>query len=135
MLLTDGHDVLCVDNFFTGRKENIAHLSANPFFEAMRHDVTFPLYVEAYQIYNLACPASPVSLSMISSNDKDECARCDKHARAWQSGSRPESFNLLRVKCIVIWSHRQTEDYWGRVNPIGIQSLRRGEALCRNLFL
>jgi UDP-glucuronate decarboxylase len=59
-LLKDGHDVLCVDNFFTGSKTNIAHLMGNPYFELMRHDVTFPLYVEVDQIYNLACPASPV---------------------------------------------------------------------------
>ena len=59
-LLAAGHEVLCVDNFFTGRRVNIAHLLANPLFEAMRHDVTFPLYVEVDQIYNLACPASPV---------------------------------------------------------------------------
>src|SRR5271167_4429142 len=59
-LLRDGHDVLCVDNYFTGRKDNIAHLHSNPHFEAMRHDVTFPLYVEVDEIYNLACPASPI---------------------------------------------------------------------------
>lgn len=59
-LLKEGHDVLCVDNYFTGRKQNIAHLIDNPYFEAIRHDITFPLYVEVDEIYNLACPASPV---------------------------------------------------------------------------
>ena len=85
-LLAEGHDVLCVDNFFTGTKDNIAHLLDNPHFELMRHDVTFPLYVEVDEIYNLACPASPDPLPARSgADDQDQRARRDQHAGPGQA--------------------------------------------------
>ena len=83
-LLTQGHDVLCVDNYFTGRKDNIAHLLANPQFEAMRHDVTFPLYVEVDEIYNLACPASPIHYQF----DPVQTTKTSRHRRDQHAGPR-----------------------------------------------
>ena len=88
-LLRDGDDVLCVDNYFTGRKDNIAHLLGDPHFELMRHDITFPLYVEVDEIYNLACPASLRALPIRSrADDQDECHRRDQHAGHRQAGGR-----------------------------------------------
>ena len=87
-LLAEGHEVLCVDNFFTGRRANVAHLLDHPRFELMRHDVTFPLYVEVDEIYNLACPASPDPLPVRpGADDEDQRARRDQHARAGQAGA------------------------------------------------
>ena len=86
-LVADGHDVLCVDNFFTGSKRNVAGLLGHPRFELMRHDVTFPLYVEVDRIFNLACPASPVHLPARPGADhEDQRARRDQHAGARQAG-------------------------------------------------
>jgi UDP-glucuronate decarboxylase len=119
-LLADGHDVICVDNFFTGRKQNIEHLIGHPHFELMRHDVTFPLYVEVDEIYNLACPASPVHYGY----DPIQTTKT----------SVLGAINMLglakRLKCRIFQAstsevygdpavHPQTEDYWGNVNPIG----------------
>jgi UDP-glucuronate decarboxylase len=119
-LLAQGHDVLCVDNYFTGRKDNIAHLLANSNFEAMRHDVTFPLYVEVDEIYNLACPASPIhyqfdpvqttKTSVIGAINMLGLAKRVK-AKIFQS-STSEVYGDPTV-------HPQTEDYRGNVNPIG----------------
>jgi UDP-glucuronate decarboxylase len=119
-LLEAGHDVLCVDNYFTGRKDNIAHLLGNPHFEAMRHDVTFPLYVEVDEIYNLACPASPIhyqfdpvqttKTSVIGAINMLGLAKRVK-AKIFQS-STSEVYGDPTV-------HPQTEDYRGNVNPIG----------------
>ena len=90
-LVAQGHEVLCVDNYFTGRRANIAHLMDLPNFELMRHDVTFPLYVEVDDIYNLACPASPVHYQYRSGADhEDERARRDQHARPRQAGARAD---------------------------------------------
>ena len=87
-LLAEGHDVLCVDNFFTGRKRNVAHLLGDPRFELMRHDVTFPLYVEVDEIYNLACPASPDPLPVRpGADDQDQRAWRHQHAGAGQAGA------------------------------------------------
>jgi UDP-glucuronate decarboxylase len=119
-LIDQGHDVLCVDNYFTGRKDNIAHLFSNPNFEAMRHDITFPLYVEVDEIYNLACPASPIHYQF----DPVQTTKT----------SVIGSINMLglakRVKAKIFLSstsevygdptvHPQREDYRGNVNPIG----------------
>jgi UDP-glucuronate decarboxylase len=119
-LLADGHDVICVDNFFTGRKQNIEHLNGHPRFEVMRHDVTIPLYIEADEIYNLACPASPIHYG----HDPIKTTKT----------SVLGAFNMLglakRLKCRIFQAstsevygdpsvHPQTEDYWGNVNPIG----------------
>jgi UDP-glucuronate decarboxylase len=119
-LLADGHDVLSVDNYFTGRKDNIAHLLGNPSFEAMRHDITFPLYVEVDEIYNLACPASPVhyqfdpvqttKTSVVGAINVLGIAKRVK-AKAFQA-STSEVYGDPTV-------HPQTESYRGNVNPIG----------------
>jgi len=119
-LLKKGHDVLCVDNLFTGSRRNIAHLHNHPNFELMRHDVTFPLYVEVDEIYNLACPASPVHYQ----RDPVQTTKTSVHG----------AINMLglakRLKCKIFQAstsevygdpkvHPQTEDYWGNVNPVG----------------
>jgi UDP-glucuronate decarboxylase len=119
-LLAQGHDVLCVDNYFTGRKDNIAHLLTNPNFEAMRHDVTFPLYVEVDEIYNLACPASPIhyqfdpvqttKTSVIGAINMLGLAK-RVHAKIFQA-STSEVYGDPTV-------HPQPEEYRGNVNPIG----------------
>jgi len=119
-LINEGHDVLCVDNYFTGRKENIAHLLPNPCFEAMRHDVTFPLYVEVDEIYNLACPASPIhyqfdpvqttKTSIVGAINMLGLAKRVK-AKVFQA-STSEVYGEPEI-------HPQTEDYRGNVNPLG----------------
>ena len=119
-LVDDGHDVLCVDNYFTGRKDNIAHLLAHPRFETMRHDVTFPLYTEVDEIYNLACPASPIhyqfdpvqttKTSIIGAINMLGMAKRVK-AKIFQA-STSEVYGDPTV-------HPQTEDYRGNVNPLG----------------
>jgi UDP-glucuronate decarboxylase len=119
-LLADGHDVLSVDNYFTGRRDNIAHLLDNPSFEALRHDVTFPLYVEVDEIYNLACPASPVhyqfdpvqttKTSVVGAINMLGLAKRVK-AKVFQA-STSEVYGDPTI-------HPQTEDYRGNVNPIG----------------
>ena len=119
-LLTHGHSVLCLDNYFTGRKDNIAHLLNHPQFEAMRHDVTFPLYVEVDEIYNLACPASPIhyqfdpvqttKTSVIGAINMLGLAKRVK-ARVFQA-STSEVYGDPTI-------HPQTEDYRGNVNPLG----------------
>jgi UDP-glucuronate decarboxylase len=119
-LIAEGHDVLCVDNYFTGRKDNIAHLLGNPNFEALRHDICFPLYVEVDEIYNLACPASPVhyqfdpvqttKTSVIGAINMLGLAKRIK-AKVFQA-STSEVYGDPTV-------HPQTEDYRGNVNPIG----------------
>src|SRR6202167_4116270 len=122
-LLNEGNDVLCVDNYFTGNKDNIAACIGNPHFELLRHDVTFPLYVEVDEIYNLACPASPVHYQ----HDPVQTTKTSVHG----------AINMLglakRLKCRILQAstsegygdpaiHPQTEDYWGHVNPIGPRS-------------
>ncbi|UDF03399.1 UDP-glucuronic acid decarboxylase family protein [Asticcacaulis sp. AND118] len=135
-LLAEGNEVLCVDNYFTGRRENIAHLLQHPRFEAMRHDVTFPLFVEVDQIYNLACPASPVhyqfdpvqttKTSVIGAINMLGLAKRIK-ARILQA-STSEVYGDPEV-------HPQAEDYWGRVNPIGIRSCYdEGKRCAETLF-
>jgi len=135
-LLNDGHHVLCVDNLFTGSKENIAHLLCNPYFEFMRHDVTFPLYVEVDQIYNLACPASPqnyqfdpvqtTKTSVIGAINLLGLAKRTK-AKILQA-STSEVYGDPAV-CI------QNEEYWGNVNPIGIRSCYdEGKRCAETLF-
>ena len=101
-LLTDGHDVLCVDNFFTGTKDNIAHLMGNPHFEVLRHDITFQLYVEVDEIYNLACPASPIHCQF----DPVQTTKTSVHGAinmlGWPSASRPRFFRPQPVKSMAI---------------------------------
>ncbi len=135
-LLALGHDVLCVDNFFTGTKKNIEHLAGHPRFEFMRHDVTFPLYVEVDEIYNLACPASPIHYQ----HDPVQTTKTSVHG----------AINMLglakRLKCRVFQAstsevygdpavHPQPESYWGNVNPVGTRSCYdEGKRCAETLF-
>jgi len=122
-LLNAGHDVLCVDNFFTGRKQNVSGLLGNPRFELLRHDVTFPLFVEVDQIYNLACPASPVHYQF----DPVQTAKTSVHGAINMLGlAKRLKARILQASTSEVYGdpevHPQPEDYWGRVNPIGIRS-------------
>jgi UDP-glucuronate decarboxylase len=122
-LIADGHDVLCLDNFFTGSKENIAHLMGSPRFELIRHDITMPIYVEVDEIYNLACPASPVHyqynpIKTIKTNVMGAI-------NALGIAKRVKA-KILQASTSEVYGdpeiHPQSEDYWGRVNPIGVRS-------------
>ena len=119
-LLQEGHDVLCVDNFFTGARENILHLLPNPHFELMRHDITFPLYVEADEIYNLACPASPIHYQY----DPVQTTKTSVHGAINMLGlAKRLRARILQASTSEVYGdpevHPQTESYWGRVNTIG----------------
>lgn len=119
-LLKDGHDVLCVDNYFTGTRANILHLIDNPYFEAMRHDVTFPLYVEVDEIYNLACPASPVHYQF----DPVQTTKTSVHGAINALGlAKRLRAKIFQASTSEVYGdptvHPQTEDYRGNVNPIG----------------
>jgi len=119
-LVSSGHDVLCVDNYFTGSKDNIAHLLRNPLFEAMRHDVTFPLYVEVDRIFNLACPASPIHYQF----DPVQTTKTSVHGAINMLGlAKRVKARILQASTSEVYGdpevHPQAEAYWGRVNPIG----------------
>ncbi len=135
-LVHDGHDVICIDNYFTGDKRNIEHLLGHPRFEMIRHDVTFPLYIEVDEIYNLACPASPVHYQ----HDPVQTTKTSVHG----------AINMLglakRLKCRILQAstsevygdpsvHPQREDYWGNVNPVGFRSCYdEGKRCAETLF-
>lgn len=135
-LVSGGHSVICVDNFFTGTRDNIAHLLPHPQFECLRHDVTFPLYVEVDEIYNLACPASPIHYQ----HDPVQTTKTSVHG----------AINMLglakRLRCKVLQAstsevygdpevHPQREAYWGRVNPIGLRACYdEGKRCAETLF-
>ncbi len=135
-LLAEGHEVLCVDNYFTGRRANIAHLLDHPGFELMRHDVTFPLYVEVDEIYNLACPASPIHYQF----DPVQTTKTSVHGAINMLGlAKRVRAKLLQASTSEVYGdpsvHPQTEEYWGNVNPIGPRSCydegkRCAETLC-----
>ncbi len=135
-LLRDGHDVLCVDNFFTGSKRNVAHLLNHPYFELMRHDVTFPLYVEVDRIYNLACPASPVHYQ----HDPVQTTKTSVHGAINMLGlAKRVKARILQASTSEVYGdpeiHPQTEGYWGKVNPIGIRSCYdEGKRCAETLF-
>ena len=135
-LLNDGHDVLCVDNFFTGSKDNIVHLMQNPHFEMMRHDVTFPLYVEVDEIYNLACPASPVHYQF----DPVQTTKTSVHGAINMLGlAKRTKAKIFQASTSEVYGdpkvHPQTEDYWGHVNPVGIRSCYdEGKRCAETLF-
>ena len=132
-LLANGHSVLCVDNYFTGAKDNIAHLLGNPHFEAMRHDITFPLYVEIDEIFNLACPASPYSLSVRPGADhEDQRGRRHQHARPGQTHARKGVPGLHQRGCMATPTiSPQPESYRGNVNPLGPRACYdEGKRLC-----
>ena len=135
-LLEQGHDVLCVDNYFTGSKDNILHLLDHPRFEVMRHDVTFPLYVEVDRIYNLACPASPVHYQY----DPVQTTKTSVHGAINMLGlAKRVKARILQASTSEVYGdpevHPQTEDYWGHVNPIGIRSCYdEGKRCAETLF-
>ena len=119
-LLDDGYEVLCVDNFFTGRRGNVAHLLARPEFELIRHDVTFPLYVEVDEIYNLACPASPIHYQF----DPVQTTKTSVHGAINMLGlAKRVKARIFQASTSEVYGdpevHPQEEQYWGRVNPIG----------------
>ena len=135
-LIAGGQDVLCVDNFFTGTKDNIAHLLGSPNFELMRHDVTFPLYVEVDEIYNLACPASPVHYQF----DPVQTTKTSVHGAINMLGlAKRVKAKILQASTSEVYGdpevHPQTEAYWGHVNPIGIRSCYdEGKRCAETLF-
>ena len=135
-LVAAGHDVLCVDNFFTGSKENIRHLLGNPRFELQRHDVTFPLYVEVKQIYNLACPASPIHYQ----HDPVQTTKTSVHGAINMLGlAKRLKIRILQASTSEVYGdpqvHPQTEGYWGHVNPVGIRSCYdEGKRCAETLF-
>lgn len=135
-LLKEGNDVLCVDNFYTGRKENVAHLMSHPLFEVMRHDVCFPLYVEVDEIYNLACPASPVHYQF----DPVATTKVSVHGAINMLGlAKRVKAKIFQASTSEVYGdpdeHPQTESYWGRVNPIGLRSCYdEGKRCAETLF-
>jgi UDP-glucuronate decarboxylase len=135
-LIADGHEVLCVDNFFTGDKANIAHLLRHERFELMRHDITFPLFVEVDEIYNLACPASPIHYQ----HDPVQTTKTSVHGSINMLGlAKRLKAKILQASTSEVYGdpevHPQTEDYWGRVNPIGPRSCYdEGKRCAETLF-
>jgi len=135
-LLNEGHDVLCVDNYYTGNKENIAQLMENKNFEILRHDVTFPLYVEVDEIYNLACPASPIHYQ----NDPVQTTKTSVHGAINMLGlAKRLNAKILQASTSEVYGdpkvHPQTEDYWGHVNPVGLRSCYdEGKRCAETLF-
>ena len=135
-LIADGAEVLCVDNFFTGRRSNVAHLLDHPRFELMRHDVTFPLYVEVDEIYNLACPASLVHYQY----DPVQTTKTSVHGAINMLGlAKRTGAKILQASTSEVYGdpavHPQTEEYWGNVNPIGIRSCYdEGKRCAETLF-
>ncbi|WP_219210372.1 UDP-glucuronic acid decarboxylase family protein [Variovorax boronicumulans] len=135
-LLEQGHDVLCVDNFFTGTKRNVEHLLDHPRFELMRHDVTFPLYVEVDEIFNLACPASPIHYQ----HDPVQTTKTSVHGAINMLGlAKRVRAKILQASTSEVYGdpevHPQVESYWGRVNPIGIRSCYdEGKRCAETLF-
>lgn len=135
-LVEAGNDVLCVDNYFTGSKRNIEHLVGHPRFEVMRHDVTFPLYVEVDQIYNLACPASPIHYQF----DPVQTTKTSVHGAINMLGlAKRVKARILQASTSEVYGdpevHPQPESYWGKVNPIGIRSCYdEGKRCAETLF-
>jgi UDP-glucuronate decarboxylase len=135
-LLQDGHEVLCVDNFYTGRRTNLAHLVSNPLFEVLRHDVCFPLYVETDEIYNLACPASPIHYQF----DPVQTTKTSVHGAINMLGlAKRVKAKILQSSTSEIYGdptvHPQDESYWGNVNPIGPRSCYdEGKRCAETLF-
>lgn len=135
-LLADNNEVLCVDNFYTGRRSNVKHLAANPMFEIMRHDVCFPLYVEVDEIYNLACPASPIHYQF----DPVQTTKTSVHGAINMLGlAKRIKAKILQASTSEVYGdpaiHPQTEGYWGNVNPIGIRSCYdEGKRCAETLF-
>jgi UDP-glucuronate decarboxylase len=135
-LVGEGHDVLCLDNFFTGTKDNIEHLLDSHHFELMRHDVTFPLYVEVDEIYNLACPASPIHYQ----HDPVQTTKTSVHGAINMLGlAKRTRAKIMQASTSEVYGdplvHPQTEDYWGHVNPTGLRSCYdEGKRCAETLF-
>jgi UDP-glucuronate decarboxylase len=135
-LIAAGHEVICVDNCYTGSKTNIKHLLDNPMFEFMRHDVTFPLYIEVDEIYNLACPASPIHYQF----DPVQTAKTSVHGAINMLGlAKRLKAKVLQASTSEVYGdpavHPQTEEYWGHVNPIGLRSCYdEGKRCAETLF-
>jgi len=135
-LLNEGNDVICLDNYFTGTKKNISRFIGNPFFELLRHDVTFPLYIEVDQIYNLACPASPIHYQF----DPVQTTKTSVHGAINMLGlAKRTKARILQASTSEVYGdpevHPQKEDYWGRVNPIGVRSCYdEGKRCAETLF-
>jgi UDP-glucuronate decarboxylase len=135
-LLQEGNEVVCVDNLFTGTKRNIEHLHGNPRFEFIRHDVTFPLYIEVDEIYNLACPASPIQYQ----HDPVQTTKTSVHGAINMLGlAKRLRCRILQASTSEVYGdpavHPQTEDYWGHVNPIGPRSCYdEGKRCAETLF-
>ena len=135
-LLDEGHEVLCLDNFYTGRRANIAHLINNPYFEVLRHDITFPLYVECDEIYNLACPASPIHYQF----DPVQTTKTSVHGSINMLGlAKRLKIKILQASTSEVYGdptiHPQPESYWGNVNPIGLRSCYdEGKRCAETLF-
>ena len=135
-LLAKGHDVLCVDNFYTGSKKNIISFLDNPFFEILRHDITIPLFVEVDEIYNLACPASPIHYQ----NDPVQTTKVNVHGSINMLGlAKRLKAKILQASTSEVYGnpieHPQVETYWGSVNPIGLRSCYdEGKRCAETLF-
>jgi len=135
-LLKDGADVLCVDNYYSGTKDNVAHLLSNPNFELLRHDVTFPLYIEVDEIYNLACPASPIHYQ----RDPVQTTKTNVHGAINMLGlAKRVKAKILQASTSEVYGdpvvHPQPESYWGHVNPIGTRSCYdEGKRCAETLF-
>ncbi len=135
-LLNDGHEVICLDNYFTGTKENIIHLLDNPYFEIIRHDVTFPLYIEVDEIYNLACPASPIHYQF----DPVQTTKTSVHGAINMLGlAKRVKAKIFQASTSEVYGdpqvHPQPESYWGHVNPNGIRSCYdEGKRCAETLF-
>ncbi|MBF0374394.1 MAG: SDR family oxidoreductase [Alphaproteobacteria bacterium] len=135
-LLGQGHSVICVDNFFTGTRENVSHLLGNPRFELIRHDVTFPLYLEVDEIWNLACPASPIHYQ----HDPVATTKTSVHGAINMLGlAKRTRAKIFQASTSEVYGdpavHPQTEDYWGNVNPIGPRSCYdEGKRCAETLF-
>jgi UDP-glucuronate decarboxylase len=135
-LLKENSDVICLDNLFTGKKANVAHLMGNPYFEFVRHDVTFPYFVEVDEIYNLACPASPIHYQF----DPVQTTKTSVHGAINMLGlAKRTKARILQASTSEVYGdpevHPQREDYWGRVNPIGLRSCYdEGKRCAETLF-
>jgi len=135
-LLAEGHEVLCVDNYYTGRRSNIRHMLEHPNFECLRHDITFPLYVEVDEIYNLACPASPIHYQF----DPVQSTKTSVHGAINMLGlAKRTKAKIFQASTSEVYGdpevHPQTESYWGHVNPIGPRSCYdEGKRCAETLF-
>jgi len=135
-LLADGHEVVCLDNYFTGAKQNIVHLLENPYFEVIRHDVTFPLYIEVDEIYNLACPASPIHYQF----DPVQTTKTSVHGAINMLGlAKRVKAKIFQASTSEVYGdpqiHPQIETYWGHVNPNGVRSCYdEGKRCAETLF-